>query len=66
MGTSKHRHTKETQTYGVGLVAQELGYGTTMDELYTSTPGLSCIKLAMIHAVEQNKNREVGESGHFR
>ena len=35
------------------LAAQELGYGTRMDELYENTPSLSCIKLAMLFAAQK-------------
>ena len=37
------------------LVAQELGYGTRMDELYANTASLSCIKLAMLYAAQKGK-----------
>ena len=40
------------------LVAQKLGYGTGMDQLYTNTPGLSCVELAMIHAAEHTIRKE--------
>ena len=41
------------------LVAQELGYGTRMDELYANTPSLSCIKLAMLYAAQKGKGRKL-------
>ena len=41
------------------LVAQELGYGTRMDELFANTPSLACVKLAMIHAAESRKFRKL-------
>ena len=41
------------------LVAQELGYGTRMDELYANTPSLSCVKLAMVYAAQRHKARKL-------
>ena len=41
------------------LVAQELVYGTRMDELYANTPSLSCIKLAMLYAAQKGKGRKL-------
>ena len=33
------------------LVAQELGYGQRMDELFSGTPSLAALRLALTHAV---------------
>lgn len=41
------------------LVAQELAYGTRMDELYANTPSLSCVKMAMVYAAEEGNNRKL-------
>ena len=41
------------------LVAQELGYGTRMDELYANTPSLSCIMLTMVYAAQKGKGRKL-------
>ena len=41
------------------LVAQELGYGTRMDELYANTPSLSCIMLTMLYAAQKGKGRKL-------
>ena len=41
------------------LVAQELAYGVRMDELYANTPSLSCVKMAMVYAGQQDRHRKL-------
>ena len=37
------------------LVAQELGYGQRVDELYAGTPSLASVRVALIHAMKNNR-----------
>ena len=39
------------------LVAQELGYGQRMDELFSGTPSLMVVKVALAHAAKGGQNR---------
>ena len=41
------------------LVAQELGYGERLDELYAGTPSMDAVKLAMLHSRVIGSNREI-------
>ena len=41
------------------ITTQELAYGTRMDELFANTLSLPCVKLAMIHAAQEGKNRKL-------
>lgn len=41
------------------LVAQELGYGQRMDELFSGTPSLMAVKVALAHAAKGGKSRGV-------
>ena len=54
-----NKGTKHKPQVKCRLVAQELAYGTRMDELFANTPSLSCVKLAMIHAAQEGKNRKL-------
>jgi hypothetical protein len=39
------------------LVAQELGYGQRMDELFSGTPSLLTLRLVLLHAAKGGRNR---------
>ena len=39
------------------LVAQELGYGQRMDELFAGTPSLMAVKVALVHAAKGGPRR---------
>ena len=54
-----NKGTKEKPQVKCRLVAQELGYGTRMDELYANTPSLSCVKLAMVYAAQEGRQRKL-------
>ena len=54
-----NKGTRERPQVKCRLVAQELGYGTRMDELYANTPSLFCVKMAMLHAAQEGKGRKL-------
>ena len=41
------------------LVGQELAYGQRMDEMFTATPSLSSVRLALHHAGQRGKGRKL-------
>ena len=45
-----NKGTKQKPQVKCRLVAQELAYGTRMDELYANTPSSSCVKMALLLA----------------
>ena len=54
-----NKGTKDKPQMKCRLVAQELAYGTRMDEMFANTPSLSCVKLAMLYAAEERKMRKL-------
>merc|ERR1711954_121436 len=54
-----NKGTKHKPQVKCRLVAQELAYGTRMDELFANTPSLSCVKMAMVHAAQEGKHRKL-------
>ena len=41
------------------LVAQELGYGQRMDEMFAGTPSLMMVKMALVHAAGGGPSRRI-------
>ena len=47
-----NKGTKHQQVVKCRLVAQELGYGQRMDELFSGTPALMMVRVALVHAAK--------------
>ena len=51
-----NKGTKYNQIVKCRLVAQELGYGERMDELFSGTPSLMMVRVALVHAAKGGLN----------
>jgi hypothetical protein len=52
-----NKGTAKDQEVRCRLVAQELGYGQRMDEMFAGTPSLMMVKVALVHAVQGGRQR---------